>query len=233
MVHAETLHLVHRQKHTREEEFVLFFQRQGESIDDRAKNLEQLSNSIEPLSLVTELEEDVVDGATNIRTEVQELAVYPMEGGLQEVTFPGVFGVEQFEQLGRLVGGLTDKEDGTNIQNKTMVDVGFRDVGVEVLALYEAKEELVHHLNVRPGDFQHRFVFFRVEGFTLRVHGWRYRTEQVLRKHLYHTRVHALGDYLPVVGNIVQQLVQSEALDLLGLHITARIVEVEDDVALV
>ncbi len=40
------------------------------------------------------------------------------------------------------------------------------------------------------------------------------------------------GDHLPVVGDIIEELVKGEALDLLGLHVGAGIVEVEDDVAL-
>jgi hypothetical protein len=38
---------------------------------------------------------------------------------------------------------------------------------------------------------------------------------------------------LAVIRNVVQQLVQGQALDLLGLHVTARVVEVENNVALI
>ncbi len=114
-----------------------------------------------------------------------------------------------------------------------MVYVRLGNVRVEVLAFDEAEEEFIDNLYVRPRHFQHRLVFFGVESFALGVHGRRDGSEQVLRKHLYNARVHLFGDDLAVVGNIVEQFMQGQTLDLLGLHIATGIVEVEDDVALV
>jgi hypothetical protein len=37
------------------------------------------------------LEKDVVDGAADIRAEVEELPVYTMECGLEEVAFSWIF----------------------------------------------------------------------------------------------------------------------------------------------
>ena len=45
---------------------MFLFKWQSEPVDDRPQDLEQLSNSIESLSLVNELEENVVDGATYV-----------------------------------------------------------------------------------------------------------------------------------------------------------------------
>ena len=114
-----------------------------------------------------------------------------------------------------------------------MIDVLLGDVGVEVLAFDEAQEELVYHLDVGPGDLEHGFVFFRVEGVPLRVHRRGDRAEQILGEHVDDTAVHGLHDDLPVVRDVVQKLMESETLDLLGFHIGARVVEVEDDVALI
>jgi hypothetical protein len=114
-----------------------------------------------------------------------------------------------------------------------VVDVCLCNVRVEVLTFNETKEEFVDNLDVRPGHLENRLILFGVKGFALRVHGWRNRTEQVLGKHLDDEGIHLLGDDLTVVGNVVKQFVQRQTLDLLGFHVTARIVKVEDDVALV
>lgn len=70
---------------------MLFLQRQGESIDNGSKNLQKLSNSIEALRFIDELEEDVVDGATDERAQVQELPVDPVKCSLKEIAFSRVF----------------------------------------------------------------------------------------------------------------------------------------------
>ena len=70
-----------RYEHSREEQLMFFFQRQRKSIDDRAKDLEEFSNTVEALGLVDELEEDIVDGAADVRAEVEELAIDTVQGG--------------------------------------------------------------------------------------------------------------------------------------------------------
>ena len=216
MVHAQTLHLVKRDQDSCEEEFMLLLQGESEAVDDGAQYLEQLSNAVESLGFVGELEEDVVDGTTDEGPEVEEFAVYAMQGRLQEVPFPRILGVEQLEKL----------------KHKAVVDVRLGDVCVEVLAFDEAKEELVHDLDMRPGNFQHGLVLFGIERLALRVHGRRNRAEQVLGEHADDDRVHGLRDDLSVIGHIVQELMESQALDFLGFHVGACVVEVEDDVAL-
>lgn len=121
----------------------------------------------------------------------------------------------------------------TYLEDETVVDVLLSDIGVEILALDEAQEELVDDLNMGPSNLQNGLVFLRIEGLTLRIHRRGNGAEQVLREHLDHTRIHALRDDLPVVGDVVKQLMQGQALDLLRLHVSTSIVEVEDDVALI
>ena len=113
-----------------------------------------------------------------------------------------------------------------------MIDVCLCNVRVEVLALDKTEEELVDNLDMWPRNFQDGLVFFRVEGLTLRIHRRWYGAEKVLGEHLDNARVHGFGYNLPVVGNIVKQLVKCQSLDLLRFHIGAGIIEVEDDVAL-
>jgi len=114
-----------------------------------------------------------------------------------------------------------------------MINILFRNVCVEILALDEAQEELVDNLNVRPGNFQNRFILFRIKCFALRGHRWGNRSKQVLGKHLHHARIHGLCDHGAVVGDVIQELVKSQPLDLFGLHVCCRIIEVEDNVALI
>ncbi len=187
MVHAQTLHLVKRDQDSCEEEFMLLLQGEGKAVDDGAQDLQQLGNAVEPLGFVGELEEDVVDGTTDEGPEVEEFAIYAMQGRLQKVPFPRILGIEQLEEL----------------KHKAVVDVRLGDVCVEVLAFDEAKEKLVHNLDVRPGNFQHGLVLFRIESLALRVHGRRNRAEKVLGKHADDDWVHGLRDDLSVIGHIV------------------------------
>lgn len=78
---------------------MLLFQRQRETVDDGAKDFEELGDAIKSLGLVDELEEDIVDRATNVRAEVEELSVDAMQGSLEEIAFSWVFGVEKLQQL--------------------------------------------------------------------------------------------------------------------------------------
>jgi hypothetical protein len=216
VVHAQALHLVKGDQDPCKEELVFLLKGEGEAVDDGTQYLQQLGDSIKSLGFVGELEEDVVDGAANEGPEVEEFAVYAVQGGLQEVPLSGILGIKQLEKL----------------EDEAVVDVCLCDVRVEVLALDKPEEELVHNLNMGPGDFQNGFVLFRVKCLALRVHRRWDRAEQVLGKHANDDRVHGLRDDLPVVGNIVQELVEGQSFDFLGLHIGAGVVEVKNDIAL-
>lgn len=66
MIHAKTLHFVQWNENPCQEQLVFFFQRQGKAVDDTTQDFKQLSNTIETLCFINELEEDVVDRAANI-----------------------------------------------------------------------------------------------------------------------------------------------------------------------
>jgi hypothetical protein len=125
------------------------------------------------------------------------------------------------------------ESDGTYLEDKSMVDELLGDIGVEILTLDESKKELIDDLDMWPGDFQHRLIFLGIKGLSLRVHWRRDRSKEVLAEHIHHPRVHRLGDDLPIVGHVVEQLMQGQSLDLLGLHISTRVIEVEDDITLI
>lgn len=45
---------------------MFFLQRKGKAVDDRTQDFQQFCDSIESLSLICELEEDVVDRSANV-----------------------------------------------------------------------------------------------------------------------------------------------------------------------
>ena len=53
-------------------------------------------------------------------------------------------------------------------KDELLVDGLFRDVCVELLRFDEPQEQFVDDLKMRPGQFQDRFVFFRIVHFA----GW-------------------------------------------------------------
>lgn len=114
-----------------------------------------------------------------------------------------------------------------------MVNVLLSNVRVEVLALNEAQKEFVDNLNVGPSHLKNRLIFLRIKSLALRIH-WRWDwAEQILAEHLHNSRIHLLCDDLSVVRHVIKKLVECQSLDLLGLHISTCVVEIEDDVALI
>jgi hypothetical protein len=100
---------VQRDEHSCEEQLVLLLQGQRKSVDDGAEDFKELGDAIESLSLVNELEEDIVDRTTDVRAEVEELPVDAMEGSLEEVAFSWVLGVEKLQQLASVSGNNDDQ----------------------------------------------------------------------------------------------------------------------------
>lgn len=78
---------------------MLFLQRKSKPVDDRPQDLQKFRDTVESLRFVCKLEEDIVDGSTDIRSEVQEFSVDTMQSGLKEIAFPRVFRVKQLQQL--------------------------------------------------------------------------------------------------------------------------------------
>jgi hypothetical protein len=66
VVHAQTLDLVQWDKNSGQEQFVFLLEGQRETVDDTAQNLEQLSDTVESLCLVDELEEDIVNRSSDV-----------------------------------------------------------------------------------------------------------------------------------------------------------------------
>ena len=114
-----------------------------------------------------------------------------------------------------------------------MVDVRLGNIGVEILTLNESQKELVDHLDVGPCHFQHGFIFLGVECLPLGRQGRRDGTKEVLGEHFDYPGVHGFRNHRAVVGDVVQKLMERQSLDLLGLHVCGRVIEIKDDIALI
>lgn len=188
---------------------MFFLQWKSKAVDDRSQDFQQFSDSIESLSLIRELEEDVVDRSANVGSQVQELSVNTMQGCLEEVTLTRVFRVEQLQQLRRIsckVLRLIIEQKSTKIaylKHKVMIDILLRNVGVEVLALDKAQEEFINNLDMGPCDFQHRLILLWVKRLALGSHRGRDWSEKILCEHLDYPRIHGFRDDRTVVGDVV------------------------------
>jgi len=140
------------------EDLVLFLERECKTVDDGSQDFEQLGDTIVALSLINELEENVVDGSANEGTKIEEFAINSMESGFQKVAFPGILRVEEFQQ----------------VEDKRLIDVALGNVRVEIGTLDESQEEFVYDLKMGPGELKDGLVFFRVERITGRIHRRRY-----------------------------------------------------------
>lgn len=78
---------------------MLLLKRKSKPVDDRPQNFQKFRDTVESLGLVCELEENVVDGSTDIRPQVQEFSVDAVQSGFEEIAFPRVLGVKQLQQL--------------------------------------------------------------------------------------------------------------------------------------
>lgn len=97
MVEGEAFDLVEGDEDAREERLVLLLEGKRESVDDGSEDLEELGDPVVSFGLVDELEEDVVDRASDEGTEVEEFAVDSVKGRLEEVSLAWVLAVEELE----------------------------------------------------------------------------------------------------------------------------------------
>ena len=137
VVNRQGLNLVQRHQNLQQEDLVLFFEWQGESVDDGAKDLQQFRHPVVSLRLVDEAVEDVVDLLPDVSSQSEELAVNPVESRFQEISLSRVFRVKELEQL----------------KDELLVDVLLDQTGLEVGGLKHSQEELVDQLQVWPGRF--------------------------------------------------------------------------------
>ena len=70
---------------------MLLFERKGESIDDRAQNLEQLCDTVESFRFIHKLKENIVDRSSNERPEVEELPIDAVKSRLKKIPLSRIF----------------------------------------------------------------------------------------------------------------------------------------------
>lgn len=140
---------------------MFLLQRQREPIDNAAQDLQQLRNAIMMLRLVDKAVKHVVDLFPDKGAQAQELSINPMQHRLQEVPFARVFRIEQVQQ----------------VQHELVVDVTFRNGRLEVGRLQEPQKQVIDKLQMRPGRFQRRLIFLRIEFSTIRIRRGGQRSE--------------------------------------------------------
>ena len=78
--------LIQIQAYFQQEDFVFFFERQREAVDDGAEDLEQLCDAVVPLRLVHEPVEDVVDLLPDVSAKAQKFAVNPVKDLISKIS---------------------------------------------------------------------------------------------------------------------------------------------------
>ena len=155
VVQRQALYFMQRDQNPRQKGLVLLLEWKREAIDDRSQDLQQFRDPVVSLRFVDKVEEDIINRPPDKCAEVEEFAVDTVKGGLEKVAFTRVFRVKELEK----------------IEYERLVDVSLGEVRVEVWAFDEAEEEFVDDLEMRPGELEDGFVFFRVEGVACWVDG--------------------------------------------------------------
>jgi len=99
MINRERLELVKWNQNFKQENLVFFFERQREPIDDRSKDFKELGDAVVPLGFVHEAVENIVDLSSDIRAEVEELAINSMQRGFEKISLSWIFRIKKLKQL--------------------------------------------------------------------------------------------------------------------------------------
>lgn len=113
---------------------MLVLQRQGKTVDDRTQDFQQLGDTVVTLGFIDKVEENVVDAPADRGPQVEEFSVYTVECRLEKVPLSRVFRIKELEE----------------VENEGLINISLGEVGVEIGAFDEAKEEFVNYLEVRP-----------------------------------------------------------------------------------
>lgn len=100
----------------------------GEAVDDRGEDLQELGDAVMRLLLVEELVEHVVDRLADRHAAVGQLAVDPVGHGFEELALSLVQRVEQRDQMGEEV----------------VVDESLPKIVVDLRREHDSDEEFVH-----------------------------------------------------------------------------------------
>mmetsp|Transcript_30544 Transcript_30544/g.73209 ORF Transcript_30544/g.73209 Transcript_30544/m.73209 type:complete len:292 (-) Transcript_30544:350-1225(-) len=204
---VQSSHLVQRNQGLFQHDLMLLLHREREPIDDTAQNFEQLGNSVVCVTLVNDLEEEILDGLADEGPQGHELAVNSVKDGLQIVTLSWILRIEEIQEL----------------EHEGVVNEPFRDLRVHVIGYHKPKEELVHNLQVRPGGLEGWLILLVIEQcIGILVHR-RQGAENVGRHHGNHVLHHRLVEAIPGVVDVLNNLKQGLALGLLLLHLSVYV----------
>ena len=120
----------------------------------------------------------------------------------------------------------------TYIWNKSLVDVLFTSVRLKLWTLQEPQKELVDDLQVRPARLVGGLVLFLVGIVAWLVGDGGQRAKNVKRYHGYYLGIDRLRKTALRHAYVVDDLVETCALDLFALQVGHRVHEVEYDAAL-
>lgn len=123
-------------------ELVLGTDGDGEAVDDRGENLQELRDAVMRFLLVEELVEHVIDRLADRHAAIGQLSVDPVCDCFEELTLSLVQRVEQRDQMGEEV----------------VVDESLPQIVVDLRRQHDSDEELVHQREVRPFGIREHFV---------------------------------------------------------------------------
>lgn len=151
------------------EEVDMFFSEwDGETTDNTGKNVKKLGSSVEFVVLVDKSVEAVGNGLSDHLSSGDELGVESVEDVFEIFSFPGLFGVEQFQEL--LDEGMGHKD--------------LQGLDIHGIINDQLKEKFVDRLEMGPGRVNDDFIIFhaRFSWSAAFFDNWE-RTEDVLLDH--------------------------------------------------
>ena len=165
VVECHALRLVHRQERVLEELHMFVLQGEREPVDDRPEDLQKLCDPVVALRLVDEAEECVVDRPADVWAVRHELPIDPVQDRLEVVPLARVLALEEVH----------------DVCHELNVEVLLRHLGLRLPRHNEPQEELVDHLQVRPGWLQDEILVVLLGPVPARTR--REGPEQVVRQH--------------------------------------------------
>ena len=78
---------------------MLCFHWQCKAIDDTSQYFKELSHTIEMFRFIYKPEENVINLLSDERSQAKELAINPMQDGLQEVALLWIFTIKKLQEL--------------------------------------------------------------------------------------------------------------------------------------
>jgi hypothetical protein len=144
-------------------------------------------------------------------TEIEEFAIYAMQGGLEKIAFSWIFRVKELKE----------------IKDERLINVSFGEIRVKVGTFDESEEKFVDNLEMGPRELQDRFVFLWIESVSGRIDGRGYRAKEVDSKHVHNLGVYVFSNHASLSCDILEHFVQCLGFNLFTLELRTGVIEVE------